>query len=136
MQAVFRSRALRESFLLLVIALVPALLAGFLHPKRPVGGWSQAHAVSLAQARAWGDRVLWIDALSSRRTGTRIPGALPLTESGWEIQLPEVLRAWKAGRPIMVICGGPGCEAGRRVAERLRRLGLRPVDVLKEESIP
>ena len=127
-------RALRQTSVLLVAALVPALLAAMLHPRRPA--WSRAQAgapeVTWAEAAAWPGPVLWVDARAPDAYAQRhIPGALPLSEAHWEEQLPGFLRAWQPGAHVVVYCDDRACDASQSAARRLRQeLGIDQVFVL------
>ena len=133
-RTVFR-RSLRQSAALLVAALVPALLAAGLHPRRPA--WSLAAAaqpeVTWAQVSAWPGPVLPVDARPAAAYEQRhVPGALPLNEAQWETELPAVIQAWHPGMRVVVYCDDAGCGASQSVARRLRReLGIDQVFVLK-----
>jgi len=128
-------RALRQSSVLLATALVPALLAAMLHPRRP--SWSRAQAevpeVNWAAVSAWAGPVLLVDARPPEAFALRhILGALSLPESRWEAQLPGVVRAWQPGCRVVVYCDDRACDASQEVAQRLRReLGIDPVFVLQ-----
>jgi rhodanese-related sulfurtransferase len=132
--SIFR-RALRQSAALLVAALVPALLAAALHPRRPA--WSLAAAaqpeVAWTEVAGWRGSALLVDARSpAAYEREHIPGALPLSEAEWEQRLPEVIKAWRPGRPVVVYCDDSDCGASEAVARRLRReLGIDQVFVLK-----
>ena len=131
--AIFR-RALRQSIALLVAAVLPALLAAGLHPRRPA--WSLAAAaqpeVAWTEVAGWPGALL-LDARYAADYGRRhIPGALPLSEPRWEQQLPAVIAAWHPGAPVVVYCDDAGCGASQAVARRLRReLAIDQVYVLK-----
>lgn len=112
--------------LLLVLPLIPAIAAGWLHPRAPA--WTSpllsADEVRLDQALAWGDTVLWLDARSRKNYDAgHIPGALLLNEDHWHDLLPGVLNALPPNAPdarIVVYCDSKGCDASREVATRLR----------------
>ncbi|NJK92032.1 MAG: hypothetical protein HC904_09525 [Blastochloris sp.] len=72
-------------------------------------------------------QLFWIDARENPRplSGTR-SGALPLHEKNWDTQLPLLFQAWDGQTPLVVFCD-PGCDNSRRVARKLRELGLDPV---------
>lgn len=128
-------RALRQSSVLLVAALVPALLAAVLHPRRPAWSRAQAEApeVSWAEVAGWSGPVLFVDARAPDAFARRhIPGAQSLPESQWETQLPEVIRTWQPGCRVVVYCDNQACDASQEVAGRLRReLGISQVYVLQ-----
>ena len=113
MRAVFR-----QICALLLLALVPAVAAGFFHPKKPA--W-QSDEIPLATAQSWGERTLWIDARpAGDYAQAHIPGALPLTEDAWNDLLPVVLDAWTPERAIVVYCSSLSCATSHEVARRLR----------------
>ncbi len=87
--------------------------------------------ITLAQSRAMGGDVLWVDARSAAEfeRGT-IPGAVPLNEDAWDTLLPGFIAAWQPTRRIMVFCSA-SCASSRRVAVKLRMQGLERVQVLK-----
>jgi rhodanese-related sulfurtransferase len=124
----------RQSLVLLLVALVPALIAAFAHPRRPVC----APPDEIPEA-AWGEVAGWptppliIDARpAADYARARIPGALPLEPARWEEQLPRVVGQWNPGAPVLVYCGDEGCGASRDVARRLKNeLGLADIHVLK-----
>jgi rhodanese-related sulfurtransferase len=118
-------RGLRELGVICLLAMVPALLAAWLQPKRPPasGAYSIA-SISVGQASALGlgQTVLWIDARpeAAFKAG-HIPGAWRLTEGDWETLLPHVADAWSPAAPVIVYCDHLTCDSSRQVAARLRR---------------
>lgn len=133
-RAIF-GRALGQTGALLIAALIPALLAAALHPRRPPWSLARAEAplVTWSQAASWPGRVLFVDARGEQAFAQRhIPGALPLREAEWETLLPAFLKAWQPGARVVVYCDNEGCDASQAVARRLRReLGIDQVFVLK-----
>lgn len=127
------ARAARQLALVLALALVPALLSGAWQlvwkKEEPLA----AGEVRLATARAWGDRVQWVDARArAKYERTRIPGALLLNEEEWDKLVGPFLDAWDADKTLVVYCDGGSCEASQHVAERIRNdLQIRDVHVLK-----
>lgn len=128
-------RAIRELLLLLLIAAVPALLAGWWHPRRPAFNEETIPALSAKAARdlARDQPVLWIDA---RRAAVfaadHIPGAVHLSEDDWEGGLSAVMEVWNPGQPVIVYCDQRTCDASRDVATRLKReLQMKHVYVLE-----
>ncbi len=116
-------KIIRQIFLLLAVAAVPALGSALLHPKRPA--WSAETPapgeVLLKTAREWRGSVLWLDARPAADfEKAHIPGALPLNEDGWDAQLPAVLQAWSRDKSVVVYCSSLSCQASREVARRLR----------------
>ena len=123
---------MRRYLLLLLAPVVPALLTGWLHPRRP--DWTAAMhptpLVSLAEVPA---APLWVDAREPAvYAAGHVPGALSLSETKWEQGLPAFLAAWNPGTTVVVYCGGETCGASRAVAQRLRReLGIDKVYILE-----
>jgi rhodanese-related sulfurtransferase len=125
----YRVHPLRTALGLLVIALVPALLAAWMHPKKPA--WRRSGEVTAATAVAWSD-ALWIDARpAANYAEAHVPGAVNLTPDAWDVQIEAVVVAWSPERRIVVYCDGRSCQASHEVATRLRHeLGLANVYVL------
>ena len=126
--------------LLLALPLAPALLSGWLHPRRPDWGALSAEAeapapgqLDLAQIRAAHADALWLDARAAEAYAEgHVPAALPLTEDAWDEQFVGVVEAWDGRCAIIVYCDGAGCHASEAVARRLRReLGFENVFVLR-----
>ena len=124
----------RDCVVLLLAAVVPAVLTGWLHPKRPA--WSATKPavdeVALASAARWAD-VLWVDARSEKEYRQQhVPGAVPLNETEWERLLPGFLEAWRPGRRVVIYCNSARCNASHEVAVRLQReMNLADVRVLQ-----
>ena len=110
--------ALRQVMILLGLALLPALVTGLWHPRRPA--W-QSDEVSVAVATGWGQSVLWIDARPDADFArAHIPGAVSLNENRWDDLLPGALDRWDVSRKIVVYCSSLSCQASHDVARRLR----------------
>ena len=126
---------LRECALLLALAAAAALLAGWLHPKRPTWNWSKPSVaeVELSDVLRWPPPVLWVDARPAESYEKQhVPGALPLNDGDWERLLPGVIGVWQPNAKIVVYCDSQACDASQAVAVRLQReLNLRDVHVLK-----
>ena len=127
----------RRALLLLLLALVPAALTGWLHPRKP--DWSEAwhpiDSITLARLSSLpAAPVLWIDAREpADYAKAHLPGALNLSESAWEAGLPAVIDAWQPEQRIVVYCGGSSCRASHGTANRLRReLGFTRVVILRD----
>ena len=125
-------RPVAAAFALMLAAVVPALVSGWLHPRAPA--W---HAVAETGTLAWAEaralrNALWIDARSAEDFDHgHIDTAISLPASDWDAHLEAVLREWSPGRPVVVYCGGGGCRASHAVAQRLRdELGLSDIHVL------
>ena len=119
----------RQISALLLLALAPAVAAGFFHPKKPA--W-RSDEIPLATARSWGERTLWLDARpAADYARDHISGALPLREDAWDELLPAVLDTWTPEREVVVYCSSLSCGTSREVARRLRsEVGLPRVHVL------
>lgn len=115
-------KQVRQVIAILLVALVPAVCAGFFHPKRP--DWSKPAAkneIDLPTVLRWGPKVLWVDARPRAEFETgHIPGAVLLNEDEWERLLDGFLDAWKRDSRVVVYCSSVSCDASRGVAERLR----------------
>ncbi|MDD2764129.1 MAG: rhodanese-like domain-containing protein [Opitutaceae bacterium] len=131
----FPPRIFRQAGVLLLAALAPALLTATLHPRRPAWAKDQIMIPEAAWStiQEWRDPVLLIDARSAADfSRDHIPGALPLSESQWEEQLPTVIQAWRPGARVVVYCANPGCGTSQSAGRRLRReLGSNTIFVLK-----
>jgi len=128
-------KPLRESFVILALAVIPALLSLWLHPQRPVLAWTKpgVEEVELATATGWSPPVLWVDARAGEAfQHGHVPDAIPLNEASWEQQLPGFLAAWRPGTRIVVYCDSRACDASQGVALRFEReLKLPEIYVLK-----
>jgi rhodanese-related sulfurtransferase len=116
------STAARQALLLAALALLPAIgEAWYLRDRvswqRPPTG----EEVTVAEARRWGEAVMWIDARPENEfIAAHIPGALSLNTEGWDNLLPQVLNKWAPDRKLVVYCSKQICGASREVARRLR----------------
>ena len=128
-------KILRQTFLIAVLALLPAAASAFLNPKKPI--WSeQALAkdeVFLATAQGWGEDVIWLDARpESKYKKEHIPGALLLNEDDWDGLLAKVLESYNPSKKVVVYCGSETCQPSHDVAKRLtEQVGWKDVYVLK-----
>ena len=128
-------KSLTQAFVLVSLAVIPALLCGLFHPRRPA--WRvEALApgeILLQTALAENDKVLWLDARPEADfQKDHIPGALLLNEEDWDNLLPQTLNAWRKGKVIVVYCSSLQCHASDEVAKRLRAEAKLPeVYVLK-----
>ena len=117
------SRVLREALLLIALACVPAV-GEAIYFRDKVSWQSPVPAsalVKVAQARAWGDTVIWVDARpDSEFERDHVPGALSLNEDRWNELLPQFLAVWSPEKKVVVYCSTEGCNASREVAHRLR----------------
>jgi rhodanese-related sulfurtransferase len=114
----------RKAVLLLALSLVPALLAAWLHPKRPVWSWTRpaVSEIALTDAQRLPPPVVWVDARPEKEYQARhVPGAISLDESHWEELLPGFIGIWQPGARVVVYCNSQECDASHEVASRLRR---------------
>jgi len=130
-------RAAVQAAVLLLAAVVPALLTGWLHPRRPplpgAAGSIREITVADAQALPGGRPVIWADARDNQAFARQhIPGAVHLSEAEWEQGLAGLVAVWRPGTPVVVYCASHSCDTSRAVASRLKReLALPDVFVLK-----
>ena len=133
---------IRETAIVLGIALFASVLSAFFHPRRPawflvesedVKRWSISEELALELIEK--NDTLWIDARPNKkfREG-HFPGAISLDLENWGdlmFQHQETLQS-AIGKPVIVYCDGTRCEKSKEVAQRLRELlGLEPVYLLK-----
>jgi len=92
--------------------------------------------VSATDARALLDRgALFLDARPRDFWKmSRIPGALPLPEDGFDRAFPEVEERLRRASGIVVYCSGFGCEASHVVARKLRERGF--IAAILDEGLP
>ena len=127
-------KRVRQALLIMLIALIPAGVAAFVHPRRPE--WSREVLAPgeerLKTVLAWGSAVLWVDARSQRDYETEhIPGALSLNLEEWDTLFPRFLDQWSPERKVVVYCSSLSCALSHEVADRLTQSGVSPVYVLK-----
>ena len=123
---------IEQAVALCALALVPALLAGFLHPRKP--GWETgaSNEITLAVVQSWQHPVIWVDARSNEEyEKNHIPGAKRLNIEEWELLVMGVLEGWTPGRSLVVYCDSARYQKSKDVAERLKRDGIGPVFILK-----
>jgi rhodanese-related sulfurtransferase len=113
----------RQAVLLLTLALIPAIFAAWLHPKRPEWSWKRPAVteLTLSDAESLSPPVLWVDARPDEEYNARhIPGAISLNEDRWEELLAKFMAVWQPGARVIVYCNSQRCDASREVAARLR----------------
>ena len=93
-----------ESMTLCLIAVLPAIAAGFLHPYRPA--WNAdalgGQEVTFAMVQQW-QSILWVDARGENEYQKQhILGAMLLNEDDWESLLPLFLARWNP--EMKVVC--------------------------------
>ncbi len=130
--------ALRQAVALLLLALLPAAVIGWIQIE-PQDGKPGAHPgpiaegeVTLAAAQTW-ELVLWVDARTRPQFDrAHIPGAVPLSEERWDQDLIALFDRWKPDSRVVVYCDSATCDKSRQIAERLRReVGLENVHTLQ-----
>ena len=113
----------RQALVLAALSLLPAVgeaiyFRGKISWQSPI---SPSELVSVDQARAWGENVIWVDARPDADFGRdHVPGAISLNEDRWNELLPQFLAAWSPGKKVVVYCSAESCNAAREVAKRLR----------------
>jgi rhodanese-related sulfurtransferase len=128
---------LRKSAALLAIAAVLGGLSVAFNPaaRAVLLDAPRDDEITVAQAQALGAAVLWIDARSrADYEAGRVEGALLLNEDSWGELLIPVVERWQPGMPVVVYCDSRGCQASRKIAERLRdEAGVDTAKVLRGE---
>jgi rhodanese-related sulfurtransferase len=125
----------RQILFLLGLAFLPAIGQAIYY--RNIASWyappADSAPVTVAEAKNWGDTVLWIDARAETDFDeAHVPGAIRLNEDDWNTLLPGVLSAWSPDRKVVVYCSRLTCNLSHEVAERLRHeVALKNVYVLK-----
>jgi rhodanese-related sulfurtransferase len=116
-------RAVRQGLLLLALAALPAIGQAFYFRNKV--SWASpipaSELVTVDQARAWGDRAIWVDArLDDEFARDHVPGAFSLNEDHWNELLSQFLPNWSPDKKVVVYCSAESCNAARDVAKRLR----------------
>ena len=130
-----KSSLVRQALILAALALVPGFGEAIYF--RDKISWQSpvpaSEMVTVAQARAWGDNAIWIDARPDAEFASdHVPGAVSLNEDRWNELLPQVLAVWSPEKKVVVYCSSLSCNASREVARRLRKEAQLPnVFVLK-----
>ena len=130
-----KSSLVRQALILAALALVPGFGEAIYF--RDKISWQSpvpaSEIVTVAQARAWGDNAIWIDARPDAEFASdHVPGAVSLNEDRWNELLPQVLAVWSPEKKVVVYCSSLSCNASREVARRLRKEAQLPnVFVLK-----
>lgn len=119
-----RNRWLGQAVALLLLAFLPAFGESIFFRQKI--SWRSAipasEMVTLAQARAWGDTAIWVDARPDEEFARdHVPGAISLNEDHWNSSLPQFLAAWSPEKKVVVYCSSLSCNASREVARRLRK---------------
>lgn len=124
-----------QALILCGLAFLPAI--GQAVYLRESVSWSERAAAKMeiegAQARSWGDTVMWIDARPDAQfQAGHIPNAIQLNEDRWDELLPQMLGAWSPDKRVVVYCSSQSCSASHHIAARLKKsAGLENVYVLK-----
>ena len=114
----------RQALVLVALSLLPAVgeaiyFRGKISWQSPI---PPSEMVSVDQARAWGENVIWVDARpDSDFARDHVPGAVSLNEDRWNELLPQFLAAWSPGKKVVVYCSAESCDLAREAAERLRK---------------
>ena len=118
-----KSCPIKQALFLIVLAFVPAIGEAIYFRDRV--SWQSpvpaSELVTVAQARAWGENAIWVDARSDEEFARdHIPGAVSLNEDRWNELLPQFLERWSPDKRVIVYCSAASCNAAREVAKRLR----------------
>ena len=133
-------RTLLQATILVALSAGAAVLTHRFHPRAPALHLVEDTSVledevTISTASDWESQggVLWIDArVRTEYEKEHIPGALLISEQELDALIFENLDALQANtKPIVVYCDGQKCDASRKVAEKLRDIGLADVKVLK-----
>jgi len=120
---VVKSSLVRQVLVVAALALVPGL-GQAIYFRDKVSWQSSVPAsemVTVAQARAWGETAIWVDARPDDEFARdHVPGALSLNEDRWNELLPQFLAAWSQEKKVVIYCSSQSCNASREVARRLR----------------
>jgi len=120
---VVKSSLVRQVLVVAALALVPGL-GQAIYFRDKISWQSSVPAsemVTVAQARAWGQTAIWVDARPDDEFARdHVPGALSLNEDRWNELLPQFLAAWSQEKKVVVYCSSQSCNASREVARRLR----------------
>ena len=123
-----------QVFAIALVAIFPALVSTFFHPKRPA--WTREalakDEITLESAQAI-PNVVWIDARTSADfEREHIPGAFLLNEDEWNSLLGKFAVEFQPDQTLVIYCDSLECNASRKVAERLRKeLGAEKIYLLK-----
>jgi len=120
---VVKSSLVRQVLVVAALALVPGL-GQAIYFRDKISWQSSVPAsemVTVAQARAWGETAIWVDARPDDEFARdHVPGALSLNEDRWNELLPQFLAAWSQEKKVVIYCSSQSCNASREVARRLR----------------
>ena len=121
---------MRQALILVALAFLPGIGQAIYF--RDKVSWKlpvpASEMVTVAQARAWGENAIWIDARPDEEFARdHVPGALSLNEDRWNELLPQFLAVWSPEKKIVVYCSSQSCNASREVAHRLRNQAQPPM---------
>ena len=121
-------RVFREVLLLALLALGPALVSGAVQLRWRTAPAPREGEVSVALARQWGAKVLWVDARARAKFERKcIPGAVPLNVEAWEGNVAKFLDEWDPDKAVVVYGDGSGdnaTETAHRLKEELKLDGI------------
>ena len=113
-------RVLREAGILATLALLPALVSGVAQLKRHTLPALKEGEISVALAKQWGAKVLWVDTCSRAKFEHKhIADAVLLNADEWEALVAKFLDEWDPEKAIVVYGDGTGDNAAN-VALRLK----------------
>ncbi len=120
---------------LLLVAAVPALFTGWLHPRRPDWSRLSPEVVGIKEAKAWPVAPLWIDVRPAEAFHRdHLHGAISVSPGGpWEESLAKVTAIWAPPQPIVVYGEGRYDHVVREMAERLSNDLNETVFMLRED---
>jgi len=130
-----KSSLVRQALILVALAFLPGIGQAIYF--RDKVSWQSpipaSETVTVAQARAWGQNAIWVDARPDVEfEREHVTGAVLLNEDRWNELLPQFLAAWSPEKRVVVYCSSQSCNASREVARRLRdEAQLKNVFVLK-----
>lgn len=122
-------------FLLLLLAVIPAVMNAWLNPKTP--SWNPMQLaegeLSFAQSSNWPIDYVLVDARSPEvYEAGHIPDAINLYAGTFDDQIIGLLEVWDPDRAVVVYCDSRQCGASEELAMRLRNdFQMEQVYVLK-----
>jgi len=125
-------RIVREGFILIALAALPAIGEGFYF--RDKISWQSSipasELVTVDQARAWADNAIWVDARPDDEFARdHVPGAISLNEDRWNELFAAFRERWSPDKKIVVYCSAESCNLAKEVAKRLREEEQLPNDI-------
>src|SRR2546425_9466376 len=102
-----RSSLVRQALVLAALALLPGIGQAIYF--RDKVSWRSpipaSEMVTVAQARAWGNGTVWVDARPDEEfQRDHVPGAISLNEDRWNDLLPQFLTRWSPEKKVVVYC--------------------------------